>query len=169
MPALLLNVVLKAVAVGCTLLFVLAVVLMLLTWRKAKKVRPWAIVLGQAAALISVLVYWFLMRQPIPFLYSTLLVTLGLIGGCAYGAFVRVASVEGRKVMSYTLPYLCTWAALMVLTQWLTLATDRVPVVVFGLSLLNLGLNLGLNFTILVRYFTSFSPCSQSCSNSASS
>ena len=54
--------------------------------------------------------------------------------------------------MNYTLPYVVTWGVLLFLTQFLTISTGRVPIIVLGLSVLNTGLNLAMNGQVVWNY-----------------
>lgn len=133
-------------------LFVLGVVVQLRTWRKQRAVRPWMIVLGQAAAFVSMLLFSVLTARPPGPLAWVLLLGLGGAGGLVYGRFVRVARSGAGVQMSYTLPWVVTWSVLMVLTQLNAALFHRVPVVLYGFAIVNLGLNLGMNASVLRAY-----------------
>jgi hypothetical protein len=133
-------------------LFVLGVVAQLRTWRKQRAVRPWMIVLSQLAAFVSMVAFSALTaRPPGPFGWVVLL-GLGGLGGLVYGRFVRVVRTGNRVQMSYTLPWIVTWSVLMVLTQLNAALFQRVPVVLYGFAIVNLGMNLGMNASVLRAY-----------------
>jgi len=133
-------------------LFVLGVVVQLRTWRKQRAVRPWMIVLGQAAAFLSMLLFSVLTARPPGPLAWVLLLGLGGAGGLVYGRFVRVTRSVAGVQMGYTLPWVVTWSVLMVLTQLNAALFHRVPVVLYGFAIVNLGLNLGMNASVLRAY-----------------
>lgn len=143
---------LKIVSILFLILFVLGVVLMLLTWRKAKFVKPKWILFGQIIALIALIVFTALSRNPLGFWGWLFIFLAGIAGGYFYGRTVKVKKSEQGIMMNYTLPYVITWAALLFLTQFLTISTGRVPVVVLGLSVLNTGLNLAMNGQVVRNY-----------------
>lgn len=143
---------LKVVSYFFLLLFALGVVLMLLTWRKAKFVKPKWILFGQVVALLALVIFTTLSRNPLGTWVWMLIFAAGLAGGYFYGRAVKVKRSEQGIVMNYTLPYVITWGALLFLTQFLTISTGRVPVVVLGLSVLNTGLNLAMNGQVVWNY-----------------
>jgi len=55
-------------------------------------------------------------------------------------------------MMNYTLPYVITWGGLLFITQFVTISTGRVPIIVLGLSVLNTGLNLAMNGQVVWNY-----------------
>ena len=55
-------------------------------------------------------------------------------------------------MMNYTLLFVITWGLLLFLTQFLTISTGRVPVIVLGLCVLNTGLNLAMNASVIHNY-----------------
>jgi len=133
-------------------LFVFGVVLMLLTWRKAKFIKPKWILFGQVVALGALLIFTALARNPLGKWLWIVIFAAGLVGGYFYGRTVKVKKSERGIMMNYTLPYVITWAVLLFLTQFLTIATGRVPVIVLALSVLNTGLNLTMNGHVVKDY-----------------
>jgi hypothetical protein len=143
---------LKVVSYFFLILFVLGVVLMLLTWRKAKFVKPKWILFGQIVSLLALVVFTKLSHNPLGNWVWMLVFLAGLIGGYFYGRTVKVNKSESGIMMNYTLPYVITWGALLFLTQFLTISTGRVPIIVLGLSVLNTGLNLAMNSQVVWNY-----------------
>ncbi len=142
----------KIISYFFLLLFVLGVVLMLLTWRKAKFVKPKWILFGQIVAFLSLVVFTMLSRNPLGFWGWLLIFLAGLAGGYFYGRTVNVKKSERGIMMNYTLPYVITWGVLLFLTQFLTISTGRVPIIVLGLCVLNTGLNLAMNGQVVWNY-----------------
>jgi len=143
---------LKIVSYFFLLLFVLGVVLMILTWRKAKFVKPKWILFGQVVALAALIVFTTLAHNPLGRWIWMLIFLAGLGGGYFYGRTVKVGKSERGIMMNYTLPYVITWGMLLFLTQFLTISTGRVPIIVLGLSVLNTGLNLSMNGQVVWNY-----------------
>ncbi len=142
----------KIVSYFFLLLFALGVVLMLLTWRKAKFVKPKWILFGQIVAFLALVVFTMLSRNPLGPWGWMLIFLAGLAGGYFYGRVVKVKKSERGIMMNYTLPYVITWGVLLFLTQFLTISTGRVPIIVLGLSVLNTGLNLAMNGQVVWNY-----------------
>jgi len=143
---------LKVVSYFFLALFVLGVVLMLLTWRKEKFVKPKWILFGQIIALIALIVFTALSHNPLGKWLWLIIFIAGLVGGYFYGRTVKVKKSEKGIMMNYTLPYIITWGVLLFLTQFLTISTGRVPIIVLSLSVLNTGLNLSMNGNVVWNY-----------------
>lgn len=133
-------------------LFVASVALQVLTFRKERAVKPWRIAVGQSAALVSMVIFSIITLRPPGPLWWLLLLSLGAGGGVVYGSFVKIRSTSAGVLMSYTLPWLITWGALMALTQLTAVFARSVPVFIYALAILNLGINIGMNGHVLVRY-----------------
>jgi hypothetical protein len=143
---------LKILSYFFLVLFVLGVVLMLLTWRKEKFVKPKWILFGQIVAVIALVVFTALSNNPLGKWLWMVIFSAGIVGGYFYGRTVKVKKSDRGIMMNYTLPYVVTWGALLFLTQFLTISTGRVPVIVLGLSVLNTGLNLAMNGSVVWNY-----------------
>ncbi|NLX01041.1 MAG: hypothetical protein GXY40_00705 [Syntrophomonadaceae bacterium] len=140
----------KFLAFICTLLLLFSLWLFLRTWKQAQFVRPRSIVLGQGVALLSLLVYVWLIGSPGGWVF--LLIILGGLGGAWLAHSLKMDYSEEGIVMSYSLPYLISWVGLLFLTQIITTFTGRVPLLMLLITALNTGWNLGLNAIVLKRY-----------------
>ena len=99
---------LKIVSYFFLLLFALGVIVMLLTWRKAKFVKPKWILFGQIVAVLALVVFTALSRNPLGNWVWMLIFAAGLAGGYFYGRTVKVNKSEKGIMMNYTLPYVIT-------------------------------------------------------------
>ena len=140
----------KFLAFICTLLLLFSLWLFLRTWKQAQFVRPWSIILGQGVALLSLLVYVWLIGSPGGWVF--LLIILGGLGGAWLARSIKMDYSEQGIVMKYSLPYLISWVGLLFLTQAITTFTGRVPLLMLLITALNTGWNLGLNAMVLKRY-----------------
>lgn len=140
----------KFLTILCTLLLFFSLWLFLRTWKQAQFVRPRSIILGQGVALLSILVYIWIVNSPLGWVFLVIIMG-GLIGAWLARSFKMDYSAEGI-VMRYSLPYLVSWISLLFLTQIITTITGRVPMIMLLLTALNTGWNLGLNFMVLKRY-----------------
>lgn len=140
----------KFLAFICTLLLLFSLWLFLRTWKQAQFVRPASIILGQGVALLSLLVYVWLIGSPGGWVF--LLIVLGGLGGAWLARSLKMDYSEQGIAMSYSLPYLISWVGLLSLTQVITTFTGRVPLLILLITALNTGWNLGLNAMVLKRY-----------------
>lgn len=135
-------------------LFVVGVLVQVLTYRKEKAVKPRRIVISQAAAFLSMAVFSLITLRPPGPGWWVVLLSLGFGGGIVYGSFVKVRQGAKGVTMSYTLPWLLTWGALMTVTQLSSVLFRTVPVIIYSLAIFNLGVNIGMNTRILLDYRT---------------
>ena len=135
-------------------LFVVGVLVQVLTYRKEKAVKPRRIVISQAAAFLSMAVFSLITLRPPGPLWWVVLLSVGFGGGIVYGSFVKVRQGTKGVTMSYTLPWLLTWGALMTITQLSSVVFRTVPVIIYGLAIFNMGVNIGMNARVLLDYRT---------------
>lgn len=133
-------------------LFVAGVALQVLTYRRERTVKPRRIAITQGAALAAMIVFSAVTQRPPSPAWWLALLGIGVVGGTFYGRLVSVRSGAQGITMSYTLPWLLTWAALMVITQATAVFAQSVPVLIYSMAIVNLGLNIGMNGRILGVY-----------------
>lgn len=135
-----------------SLLFIGSSALILRDWKKWVFVKPRAVLSGQLAALVSQWAYGAVAQHPLELQHWLMLLAPGLALGVVLGRFVR----SGREVrgidMNFARPGAIIWTALMTLTQLGTVFTGSVPIIIFGLAVLSLGVNLGLSGKALLGY-----------------
>ncbi|MEX2419937.1 MAG: hypothetical protein WD652_06105 [Acidimicrobiia bacterium] len=134
--------------------FVFAVFLQLRTWRRQRRVRPGLIAVSQLAALASSVAFSTLTRRPPTAEWWVVLLGAGVVLGVIYGGTMVIDRTERGVVMSYSIPAIVTWSALMVITQLATIFGRSVPIVIYSLAIANLGINLGMNGRVLWGYST---------------
>ncbi|MEX1207333.1 MAG: hypothetical protein WEE36_01815 [Acidimicrobiia bacterium] len=134
--------------------FVFAVFLQLRTWRRQRRVRPGLIAVSQLAALASSVAFSTLTRRPPTAEWWVVLLGAGVVLGVIYGGTMVIDRTERGVVMSYSIPAIVTWSALMVITQLATIFGRSVPIVIYSLAIANLGINLGMNGRVLWGYGT---------------
>ena len=128
-----------------------AIALQVRTYSRARAVRPFVIVLGQAVSFGSMLLFSIVLARPPGIVEWVLILAAGIAGGAVYGGLVRVERIGPGIVMRYTLPWLLVWGGLMLLTQGAAVATGRLPWVIYSLAILNMAINLGMNGRVIAR------------------
>jgi hypothetical protein len=141
----------RLIGVVGVLLFAAGVVLQVITFRRKRPIRPVAIVVGQGASLLGMVAFSLVTQRPPDAVAWVVLLGVGVAAGIWYARLVKVERTPNGTVMSFTLPWLLVWAALMGLTQLFALLRGTVPVLVYGLAIANMGLNLGMNAAVIRR------------------
>jgi hypothetical protein len=129
-----------------------SIALQIRTYSRRRRVRPLFIVLGQAAAFGSMVLFSIILSRPPGVLEWALILTAGVTCGAAYGGLIRIEQTTAGIVMSYTLPWLLVWGALLLVTQGAAAITGRLPWVVYSLAIFTMTLNLGMNGRVVARY-----------------
>jgi hypothetical protein len=145
------DVLLQAVSVMGLAVFGISVVLQVVTYARARPVRPVAIVVGQAGTLLGMIVFSALTKRP----PDAVLWVLLLAGGCAVGIVVgqllRVQTSPSGIVMRYALPGLLAWAVLLLFVQGSVTFAGTVPLVAYGAAIAILGVNIGMTVRVIAR------------------
>lgn len=133
-------------------LFALSVVTMLLTFRKARKLSPWSLVIG---AVVSMLCTWFffaLAGAPLSVAAILLAVAAGAMVGVGWSLtnllFIDSGTIRARG----NIWFLAVWAVTLIMTQVATLAGGKTPYAVALVSFLGMGLAVGNSLGLLARY-----------------
>jgi hypothetical protein len=126
-------------------LFVVGIGLQVLTFRKRRPVRPLATWVGQVASLTAMATYSVIVARPPGPIEWVLLLLVGALFGWFFGRLVKVERIGTGVVMSYTLPWLLVWGAILAATQLVSIASGRVPVVLYAAGILSAGLNVGMH------------------------
>lgn len=136
-------------SIGGVALLVVGIVLQVLTFRKRRPVRPVVTLAGQIASILALVIYSTIMARPPGPIEWLGLLGIGFLFGQLYGGLVKVERVGSGVVMSYTLPWLIAWGAILATTQLLAITSGRVPVILYCAGILTAGLNVGMQTRVL--------------------
>jgi len=146
--------VMKAISVIFLIVFVVSVALLVLTFRKPKKVSILSLLLVIVISIITLAVFSFLINYQPSFLLLALMVLAGLVIGVVWSQATHVY-VENGKVMSRnSVWYLLVWGGIFALTQLVSVMTNRPPSVIMALLVMSTGSVIGMNGMIMKRYFS---------------
>ena len=146
--------VMKAISVIFLIVFVVSVALLVLTFRKPKKVSILSLLLVILISIITLAVFSFLVNYQPSLLLLALTVLAGLFIGVVWSQATHVY-VENGKVMSRnSIWYLLVWGGIFALTQLVSVMTNRPPSVIMALLIVSTGTVIGMNGMIMKRYFS---------------
>jgi hypothetical protein len=140
------------ITVGSIAMLAGSIALQIRTYSRRRPVRPNVIILGQAVAFGSMVLFSVVLSRPPGVLEWALILTAGVLCGAAYAGLIRIEQTPAGIVMSYTLPWLLVWGALLMLTQGAAAITGRLPWVIYSLAIFAMTLNLGMNGRVVARY-----------------
>ena len=129
-----------------------SIALQVRTYSRRRPVHPNLIILGQAIAFASMVLFSIALGRPPGLPEWMLILAAGVACGAAYGGLIRIEQTPAGIVMAYTLPWLLVWGSLLLVTQGAAAITGRLPWVVYSLAIFSMTLNLGMNGRVIARY-----------------
>jgi hypothetical protein len=141
----------RLISIGGTAMLILSVVMMVLTFRKAKTIEPVALLLALAISVVGTLFsLWFGGRPP-----ATSMVLAAIVAGSLIGVgwslttllFIDNAEIRGRG----TAWYLVIWGLTFAMNQIGALIFGHIPSAMTLLMLASAGLTAGNTLGLVVR------------------
>lgn len=152
--AAIMPVIMKAISIIFLIVFILSVVLLILTFRKPKKVSIPSLILAMFISLISLTVFSFFVKYRPSILILIVMGLAGLLIGIIWSQSTRVY-VENGKVMSRnSIWYLAVWGGVFALTQLIAIVTKRPPSIAMALLVMSTGSIIGMNSRIISKSFS---------------
>lgn len=142
---------LRLISIAGTAMLILSVVMMVLTFRKAKTIEPFALLLALGISIFGTLIsLWFGGRTP-----ATSMLLAALLAGSLIGVawslttllFIDNTEIRGRG----TAWYLVIWGLTFAMNQIGGLVFGHVPSAMTLLMLAGVGLNVGNTLGLVVR------------------
>jgi len=147
------NLFLRLVAMGGTVLFLLSIAVMFLTFRKAKKIAPAPLAVAMILSLATLWVYTLFLGVH----FSGTLKLMGLLSGALVGIgwalITPVRNNNGIVEREGNAWYLAVWGLVCAINQIAAALTGRPPPIGMALLLLGTGIVLGTSTTLIARYY----------------
>lgn len=141
----------RVVAVAGMAMFALSVILMLLTFRKARTVQPLMLVISAATSVMATLAFQWLAGTALGGATQGLAVAAGLMLGIGW-SLTTLMFIDGDAVrMRGTLWYLLVWALTLLLSQGVALSGLRSPHTLALMAYVGMGLAVGNSAGLIVR------------------
>lgn len=135
------------------LLLLFSVLVMLLTFRKAKKVSPLSLVISMFFSLLSLIIYTELLQVRLSILWWIAGLGAGSLIGIGWSLTSRLFVEQGIIKTQGNIGYLVVWGLVFGLNQLITIITGRPIQIALLLLLSSTGLVLGNSSTILTRFY----------------
>ena len=133
-------------------MFALSVVMMLLTFRKARRLSPWSLAIGAIVSVLCTWIFFALAGAPL----SAAAIGLGVAAGAMVGvgwSLTNLLFIDGETIRARgNIWFLAVWALTLLMTQAATLAGGQTPYAVALVSFLGMGLAVGNSLGLLARY-----------------
>jgi len=133
-------------------LFALSVVTMLLTFRKARRLSPWSLLIGAIVSVACTLIFFALAGAPLSLAAMLLAIAAGAMVGVGW-SLTNLLFVDGEAIQARgNAWFLAVWAVSLMMPQAVTLAGGQTPYAVALVSFLGMGLAVGNSLGLLARY-----------------
>ncbi len=133
-------------------MFALSVMMMLLTFRKARKLSPWSLVIGAVVSVVCTWIFFALAGAPLSAAAVGFAIAAGAMVGVGW-SLTNLLFIDGDTVRARgNIWFLAVWALSLLMTQAATLAGGQTPYAVALVSFLGMGLAVGNSFGLLARY-----------------
>jgi peptidoglycan/LPS O-acetylase OafA/YrhL len=144
--------VMKTLSVIFLIVFALSVVLLVLTFRKPRKVSVLSLILVIAISLVTLVVFSALINYHPSLTLLILMGAAGLVIGALWSQATQVYLQDGKVMSRNSVWYLLVWGGIFALTQLVSVATGRPPVVIMALLIMSTASVIGMNTMIIKRY-----------------
>jgi hypothetical protein len=150
---LIISLLLKIASVLGLLLLLFSVLIMLLTFRKAKKVSPLSLVISMFFSLLSLIIYTELLQVRLALLWWLAGLGAGGLIGIGWSLTCRLFVEQGLIKSQGNIGYLVVWGLVFGINQLIIIFTGRPIQIALLLLLSSTGLVLGNSSTILTRFY----------------
>jgi hypothetical protein len=144
---------LRVISIGAVVLMVLSVAIMLLTFRKARKISPLMLSISVAISVLCLTIYSLILNVSMSFGLWMLALIAGGALGVAWSITNTLFNDAGTIKARGNIWYLAIWAAVFAINQLVTIVTGRPPFIAIVMLLISTGLVLGNTGGILRRYY----------------
>ncbi|MDD4356914.1 MAG: zinc ribbon domain-containing protein [Smithellaceae bacterium] len=143
----------KIISVIFLIVFILSTALLVLTFRKPRKVSVFSLMLAMIISLVTLTIFSLLINYRPSLLLIAAMAIAGLLIGVVWSQATRIY-IENGKVMSHnSVWYLVVWGGIFVLSQIIAITTNRIPAVIMALLMMSTASVIGMNGRIIGKYF----------------
>jgi hypothetical protein len=151
-------VLLKVVSIGAMVLLGLSILLMVLTFRKAKKVKPLALFISMLISLTSLIIYTELLKVRLEWWMWLAALCAGALIGVGWSLTSRLIK-EGALIKTQgNVWHLVVWGGVFAMNQLIVIITGRPVNVAMVMLLASTGLVMGNSITVLTRFYRMKAP-----------
>jgi hypothetical protein len=145
--------IMKIISVIFLIVFVLSTALLVLTFRKPRKVSVFSLMLAMIISLVTLTIFSLLIHYRPSLLLIAAMAVAGLLIGVVWSQATRIY-IENGKVMSHnSVWYLVVWGGIFALSQMIAITTNRLPSVIMALLVMSTASVIGMNGRIIGKYF----------------
>lgn len=144
---------LRVVSLAGVVLMTVSIVVMLLTYRRSREIRPKAMGIAMAMSFVSLFVYSLFLPASLGRAVWLTVFLLGVLAGIGWSLVTPMFREGGAVKREGNLWYLGVWGATFLLNQLLVLYLGRTPLLSMALLVFATGLVTGSSSSYIVRYY----------------
>jgi hypothetical protein len=144
---------LRLMAIGGTVLFVLSILIMLLTFRKAKKISPVSLVISMLVSVISLGIYSLFIPVHLAAAVKVWALASGILIGTGWALSTPLNLKDGLIKREGNVWYLAVWGLIFVVNQLTIAVTGRPPQIAMALLLSGTGIVLGNSASFIAMFY----------------
>ena len=149
---------LKVASIGAMVLLGLSILLMVLTFRKAKKVKPLALFISMLISLTSLIIYTELLKVRLEWWMWLAALCAGALIGVGWSLTSRLIKEGGLIKTQGNVWHLVVWGGVFAMNQLIVIITGRPVNVAMVMLLASTGLVMGNSITVLTRFYRMKAP-----------
>ena len=147
-----LSIVLKTISIVMLIVFILSVLVLILTFRKPRKVSILSISITIVISLVTLIVFSSMTGYDPPAWLWLLMAAAGGATGWFWARTTRVYVQDNQVMSRNSILYLAVWGGIFALNQIIIIVTNRPPDIAMALLIASTATVWGTNASIIRRY-----------------
>jgi FtsH-binding integral membrane protein len=143
----------KLISMIMVLIFILSILMLVLTFRKPKKISLPSLAITLCISLLSMVVFSAIIGYSPSFVVWLLMALIGGTIGYIWAKTTNVYIESGQVKSQNSIWYLAVWGAVFALNQLITITTNRPPPIAMAMLVMSTFIVWGTNGNIIRRYF----------------
>ena len=134
-------------------IFGLSIILLVLTFRKPKKVSLVSIMVTIFISLITLVIFSSLAHyEPAAWIWVVMII-IGAVLGFFWAKTTKLFPKDNRVMSQNSVVYLIVWGGIFALNQLITIVTNKPPDITMALLIVSTATVWGTNASVIQRYF----------------
>lgn len=143
----------KVVSIVMVILFALSILMLVLTFRKPKKISLPSLAITLGLSLLSLVIFSAIIGYRVSFWIWLLIALIGGTIGYVWAKTTKIYLENDQVKSQNSIWYLVVWGAVFVLNQLIIIITNRPPGIAMALLIMSTFVVWGTNGNIIQRYF----------------
>lgn len=147
------GILLKTISIILIVVFIASVVLLILTFRKPRKVSILSLIITIAISLITLVIFSSLIKYKPPLWLWLLMFCTGIVIGWFWARTTKVFVKDDQVMSRNSIWYLIVWGTIFAINQLIIIVTKRPPDIAMAMLIVSSATVWGINGNVMMRYF----------------